>query len=39
MLHLLHTVLEKSISDFKDNINKHLSVSNPEVLFLFKHYT
>ena len=39
MLHLLHTVLEKSISDFKENIDKHLPDSNPEVLFLFIHYT
>lgn len=39
MLHLLRTVLEKSISDFKENIDKHLPDSNPEVLFLFIHHT
>ncbi|MEO0001392.1 MAG: hypothetical protein RL766_1438 [Bacteroidota bacterium] len=39
MLHLLHTVLEKSISDFDENIDKHLPVLNPEVLFLFIIYT
>jgi hypothetical protein len=39
MLHPLHTVVEKSISDFKENIDKHLPVSNQEVLILFIHYT